>query len=70
MKFALNCIAYTKINWKYIMNLDVRCKTIKLLGKKILGEKKKKKPWARQQVLGLHPKNIKGKSWYIGLHQK
>ena len=44
MKFALNCIAYTKINWKYIMNLDVRCKTIKLLGKKILGEKKKKNP--------------------------
>ena len=27
--------------------------------------------WARQQVLGLHPKRtiLKGKDWYIGLHQ-
>lgn len=46
------------------MDLDVRFKTIKLLGKK-LGS------WTRQQVLGLYPKStvLKGKSWYTGLHQ-
>ena len=54
MKFALNCIPYTKINWKYIISLDVRCKTIKLLGKKNLGEKKK--PGLGNKFLAFTPK--------------
>ena len=49
--------------------LGVRCKTVKPLGKKII--EKSLGSWARQQALGLHPKStvLKGKSWYIGLHQ-
>lgn len=50
------------------MDLDVRCKTIKLLGKKII--EKSSVPWARQQALGLHYKStvVKGEQ-YTGLHQ-
>ena len=52
MKFTLNYITYTKITWKYNMNLDVRCKTIKTFGEK----KKTNKPGLSNKFLAFTPK--------------